>query len=92
MSNHSVTGDFESTFTITVHDMDALHAYMARYPESWPDERTILKALIWQSHFYRQQSDPAGTDGFADLPEGIVSVSWDDPYELMIFHDGEWWS
>lgn len=86
-----VRGEFESTFEVTVHDEDALRAYMALYPEQWAAMYTIVKAVIWQSHAYNEREDVAGTDGFADLPEGIVTVRWEEPSELSIYHEGEWW-
>lgn len=86
-----VRGDFDLGFNVDIRDREALHAYMAQYPEDWTDERTIIKAFIWQSYNYNQRRDPAGTDGFADLPEGIVWVTWDEPHRLDIYHDGEWW-
>lgn len=70
MPSLTVSGNFDMTFTVTVHDSEALHAYMALYPEDWPDERTIWSVR----DNVRELREALGLDNNFAVREGLAAA------------------
>jgi len=77
-----VHGDIYGDVTVTILDRAALEEWQQRYADDYPDLHRVLRAIVRQSLILGQRWDVGGTDGFADVPKGVVHVDFNVEFDL----------